>query len=456
MAKPTTVHTCAQCGATFPRWNGKCTECGAWGSISEEKTVTLPPRTKSTVGIAAATLDRLQDVVVENAPRQATRIPEFDRVLGGGIVPGSLILIGGDPGIGKSTLTMQCAGTIAKQGKKVLYISGEESPHQLKLRADRLGVLHPEIYVCATNSFEEAAQLVEQLRPHLLIIDSIQTIATQELESAAGTVSQVRHCAALLMALAKGKGIATILIGHVTKEGSLAGPRVLEHLVDVVLTFEGDRSHTFRLLRGTKNRFGSTNEVGVFQMEATGLTSVPNPSELLLAEKPANTPGSVATATIEGTRPLLVEVQALVSESFFGNPVRSALGLEHARVSMILAVLEKRFGLHIGAQDIYTNIVGGMKITETAADLAIAVALISSFRNRPIGHGVIVCGEIGLSGEIRSVAHADQRINEGRKLGFRRFIIPKNNAKKIAPSPEKREEEILGVASLDEVMESLF
>ncbi|ADU66281.1 DNA repair protein RadA [Desulfurispirillum indicum] len=452
MAKVRSVYQCNQCGSSFPRWNGKCPDCGTWGSISEEKV----PLVQKTSGAPAATPQQtisLEQVTSCATSRIPTSMEELEPVLGGGLVPGSMVLLGGDPGIGKSTLTMQLAGNLCKDGLSILYISGEESLQQLKMRADRLGTAQGKIFVCTSTSLEEVLALLQQTTPQLLIIDSIQTLSSQELDSAAGTVSQIRHCTAALMEQAKANSTATILVGHVTKEGVLAGPRVLEHLVDVVLYFEGDRFQNFRILRSVKNRFGSTNEVGIFEMTAQGLVSVDNPSQMLLAEKPEMASGSVATATMEGTRPLIVEIQSLVSSSFFGNPVRSTIGIDHSRVNMILAVLEKKLGMNISNNDVYTNIIGGIKINETSGDLAVAAALVSSFRNIPLDKQLLIFGEIGLCGEVRSVSQAQLRIQEGRKLGFHHFIVPEQSAKKI---PLRERKGITGVSSVEEVMDHLF
>lgn len=455
MARKRNVHVCVECGAQFPRWSGRCSECGQWGTIAEEAVSLQTGRSGSAPASSAPTtpLHRLHQLDTDHAPRMGIGIAEMERVLGGGIVPGSLILLGGDPGIGKSTLTMQLAGQLSAAGQAVLYVSGEESAQQIKLRADRLQVNQEQIGLLCSTSVAQIEAQVRAHEPRLLVVDSIQTMISEDIESAAGTVSQVRHASSALARLAKELDLPVILIGHVTKDGNLAGPRVLEHLVDVVLSFEGDRTQTLRLLRGLKNRFGATDEVGVFRMEEQGLESVQNPSAMLLAEKPVNTPGSVATATLEGSRSLLVEIQALVSQSFFGNPVRSALGVDHSRVGMMVAVLEKRLGISIGSQDIYTNVVGGMRALEPATDLAIISALVSSFRNQPLGHGLLVFGEVGLSGEVRSVPQALKRVGEARSLGYRRFVMPSNNARSLQASAE---ESLYPVSSVEEMLEVLF
>ncbi|MBB5020768.1 DNA repair protein RadA [Desulfurispira natronophila] len=454
MAKAKSAFQCQECGTTLPRWSGKCPECQQWGTISEERVPLVTASSGKKAIHQPLVKQRLNEI---DSSMEQQRIPtemkEFNRVMGGGIVPGSMILLGGDPGIGKSTLTMQIAGDISCSRLSVLYISGEESPQQLKMRSQRLGVEGYNITVCTSTSLEEVLALQSQLEPDLLIVDSIQTLASNDIESAPGTVSQIRHATAMLMNIAKLHNMAVILVGHVTKEGVLAGPRALEHLVDVVLYFEGDRFQNFRILRGVKNRFGSTNEVGVFEMGAQGLMEVANPSEMLLAEKPSDSSGSVATATIEGSRPLIVEIQSLVSSSYFGNPVRSTIGIERSRVGMVLAVLEKRLGINISNNDIYTNIIGGLKISETSADLAVAASLVSSFRNQPIPADTLLFGEIGLTGEIRSVSQPDVRLQEARKLGFHHFIIPWHSAKKIPPSNDKG---VVGVSSVEQMIDHLL
>jgi DNA repair protein RadA/Sms len=365
----------------------------------------------------------------EVEPRIFTGIRELDRVLGGGLVPGSLILVGGDPGIGKSTLLLQMSAALAASSLRVLYISGEESVRQTRLRADRLGTLSPQLFVMSETDMERIQAAVEQVQPDFLVIDSIQTVYHPDLTSAPGSVAQVRECTGMFMRLAKGKGIATVLVGHVTKEGAIAGPRLLEHMVDCVLYFEGERHHTYRVLRAVKNRFGSTNEIGIFEMKETGLHEVRNPSELFLSERPTGVAGSIVAASMEGTRPVLVELQALVAPTHFPSPRRMASGIDHNRLSLIIAVMEKRLGMFLQNQDAYVNVAGGVKLDEPAMDLAVAVSLASSLRDRPTRPGDVVFGEIGLTGEVRAVSRIDQRIAEAMKLGFKRVILPASSLK---------------------------
>lgn len=418
-AKTTSKYVCSQCGAEFVRWVGRCSECGEWNSVSE---LQVPVRAGHapplpTAPSRALPMDSLPAVEGE---RRSCGVGEFDRVLGGGLVAGSLVLLSGDPGIGKSTLLLQVAHRYSQQHGRVLYVSGEESAHQIKLRADRLGVGGAELYVLAETCVDRVIEAIGELSPALVIVDSVQTLYDGDLESAPGTVSQVRHCAARLMHYAKSSGTPYCLVGHVTKEGAVAGPRVLEHMVDAVLHLEGERSLNYRLLRGLKNRFGSTNELGVFQMQGEGLVEVPNASAAFLHERQAGTCGSAVVATMEGSRPLLVEVQALVTPaSPFGAPRRSANGLDYQRAVMVLAVLEKRAGMALSGQDVYLNVPGGVKIGEPAADLGVALAVTSSFRDRPAHPDLVFCGEVGLTGEVRSVSQPERRAQEARRLGFR-------------------------------------
>lgn len=381
--------------------------------------------------------------------RVRTTNAELNRVLGGGIVPGSLILVGGDPGIGKSTLLLQTSHSLAKAGHKVLYISGEESVRQTKLRADRLGAVSPSLFVLCETNLEFIEEAIDEVQPELVVIDSIQTVYHPAVTSGPGTVSQVRECTGHFMRIAKMKGIATILVGHVTKEGAIAGPRLLEHMVDCVLYFEGERHHTYRVLRAVKNRFGSSNEIGIFEMREEGLVEVSNPSELFLSERPMGVAGSTVVASMEGTRPVLVEIQALVSTTNFPSPRRMATGVDHNRLSLIMAVLEKRVGLFLQTQDAYLNVAGGVKLDEPAVDLAVAIAIASSFKERPTQPHDVVFGEIGLTGEVRGVSRIDQRVKEAQKLGFRRIILPEKSMKGWTPPQGV---ELLGVNTISEAL----
>jgi len=438
MARPRTIHACQACGAQHPRWHGRCPDCGAWESLVEE--TFAAPRAPASAGRggagrsealalrAGAAADekprRLAEIDGDASPRLATGEQELDRVLGGGFVPGSVVLLGGDPGIGKSTLALQLAGRLAAAGRSVLYVSGEESAEQIKLRADRLAGLGGNLRVLTTTRVEALAAPFAELAPSVDVVDSIQTLATDALESAAGSVAQVRESAAQLAATAKRLGAVLLLIGHVTKDGQLAGPRVLEHLVDVVLTFEGDRAHAFRLLRAVKNRFGSTQELGVFQMESDGLAPVANPSELFLEERSTRAPGSCVVPLLEGSRPMLVEVQALVAPAPYGTPRRTTLGLEDARVALLLAVLDRRSPVDLLSQDVYAKAAGGVRVAEPAADLAIALAIASSRLELALPADTAAMGEIGLGGELRRVSRVDVRVAEAARLGFRRLLVP--------------------------------
>ena len=423
MAKPKTTFVCQQCGAASPAYFGRCPSCGSWNSMVE----TIEERRPGVVGQrprATARAQPLNALGATQTERITVPIGELDRVLGGGLVPGSLVLIGGDPGIGKSTLVLQTAAALAATIGPVLYVSAEESAQQIRLRADRLGVAGDRLWVLSETNLAEVIAAAEEQRPALLIVDSIQTVYVEEITSAAGSVSQVRECTARLMQWAKPRDVPVLITGHVTKEGTIAGPRVLEHMVDAVLYLEGDRHHQYRILRAVKNRFGSTDEVGVFEMADAGLREVRNPSEAFLEERTSGAAGSTVAVTIEGTRPILVEVQALTSSTSFGLPRRSANGLDANRLQLLVAVLQKRVGLALGTQDIYANVVGGLRIVEPAADLAVAIAVASSFKDRRVDAGTVAVGEIGLSGELRSVGQLDRRLNEAERLGFTRVVIP--------------------------------
>ncbi len=451
VAKRKTVFICQHCGYESPKWMGKCPGCSQWNALVEERTNPTPRRTQSW----GRALDRAQsvsiiDIEALDEPRILTGMAEFDRVLGGGIVPGSLVLVGGDPGIGKSTLLLQISGILSEKKHKVLYVSGEESIRQMKMRADRIGITSPELMVLAETAVDEIEEQIEREQPAVVIIDSIQTVAHPEVTSAPGSVAQVRECTAAFMNLAKTKGVAVFLVGHVTKEGVIAGPRMLEHMVDAVIYFEGERHHAYRVLRSVKNRFGSTNEMGIFEMKEAGLEEVINPSELFLEERAGGNAGSIVLASLEGTRPVLVELQALVTPTSFGMPRRMATGVDHHRVSLILAVLEKRIGLLLQNQDAYVNVAGGFKLDEPAIDLAIAVSIASSFREKPTDPHDVVIGEIGLTGEVRGVSRIEQRVHEAHKLGFKRIILPQKNAAGLKAPPGIA---IIGVSSVKEAIE---
>ncbi len=419
----TTFFVCQSCGAEHRKWAGQCPDCRAWNSITEQQVVPASIRNGKATPLAATPIT---DIDSSQSPRRSTGLHELDRVLGGGIVPGSAVLIGGAPGIGKSTLLLQASRYLAEQGK-VLYITGEESPQQVRLRGERIGAEHDAVHLAASNDLEAMLATINQLKPATVIIDSIQTTVTSRLSSAPGTVAQVRDCAAGLIQSAKQQGHAMILAGHVTKDGAIAGPRVLEHMVDAVLYFEGDRGHAHRILRAVKNRFGPAGEIGVFEMTDAGLIGIRDASKLFLAERAVDVPGSVILACMEGTRPLLVEVQALVAPTVYATPKRSAVGLDTGRVSMLAAVLERRIGLPLGQQDVYVNVVGGARIIEPAADLAVMLAIISAYQERPVPANMAVFGEVGLTGEIRPVGQPEARVKEATNLGFSQLLLPKEN-----------------------------
>ena len=428
MAKPRTVHACTQCGAQQPRWLGRCPDCGAWDSLVEEPTGGAASANRRRSAGTDAKPVALGQVESDRLPRLESGLPELDRVLGGGLVPGSVTLIGGEPGVGKSTLALQVATRLAERGHGVLYVSGEESAEQIRMRADRLGPIPAAVQVLTETQVEAVLAHWRELAPDFVLIDSIQTMRSERVESAAGSVAQVRESAALLAATAKSENSALVLVGHVTKEGTLAGPRVLEHLVDVVLGFEGDRDHSFRLLRASKNRFGSTQEIGVFTMGADGLVGVANPSELFLAERSTGSPGSCIVPILEGTRPMLLEIQALVAPATYGVPRRTCIGIEDGRVALLLAVLDRRSEVDLLSRDVYVNVAGGVRVSETAADLALCLAIASSRLDAPIPGDTAACGEVGLGGEIRRVPRIDLRILEAGRLGFRRVLVPRSIA----------------------------
>lgn len=443
---------CQHCGNTSPRWIGRCPSCDEWNSYVEERIE--KSKANDIKQAFRPTPIPITDIEGGKEERLPTRIGELDRVLGGGFVPGSVVLVGGDPGIGKSTLALQMLANIATSKLKVLYVTGEESPEQVKLRAKRTGSGSESLFVLAENSVEHIMEELTKLSPHVVVVDSIQTVYTEDFPSAPGSVGQIRECAARLMHYAKSKGTSIFLVGHVTKEGTIAGPRVLEHLVDTVLYFEGERDHPYRILRAVKNRYGSTNEIGVFEMQESGLKEVNNPSEIFLSERPTGASGSVVTPSIEGTRPILVEIQALVSPCNFGVPRRTTIGIDYNRVSLLVAVLEKRAGLNILAQDIFMNVAGGIRIVEPAIDLGVSVALVSSFLNRPIQHALVVFGEVGLSGEVRGVSHVEQRLKEAEKLGFKKCILPRINVERIKSRGNSLS--LVGVTSIENAIEAIF
>ncbi len=453
MASERIHYTCQSCGYRAPRWLGRCPDCGEWNSLVEERAVPVRARKDSTGAAAPAVPVPLSDVDAAATPRLASGIDELDRVLGGGLVPGSVVLIGGDPGIGKSTLVLQALASLARAEHPALYVSGEESREQIKMRAERLKLANRPVLLLTETLIENVLQHARQCRPRVLAIDSVQTMWSAELESAPGNVSQVRECAARCVQLAKELYIPTLLVGHVTKEGAFAGPRVLEHMVDTVLYFEGDRSHAFRILRSVKNRFGSTNEIGVFEMKEEGLVPVGNPSAHFLSERPRGAAGSVVVACMEGTRPVLVEVQALVSPSALATPRRTTLGFDPNRASVLVAVMEKKLGIQLFGQDVFVNAAGGMRVSEPAADLAVIAALGSSYLDRALDPELVVFGEVGLAGEVRGVQHAALRVQEAARLGFRRCLLPRTNLRQVEPGSDL---ECTGVASLDEAWEILF
>jgi len=431
MKPPKVVFVCQECGAQAPKWMGRCVECGAWNSLVEERaadaaTVGKPDNRYAQFG-AGTGAKLYSEVETSNALRLSTGIDEFDRVLGGGVVPGSLVLLGGEPGIGKSTLLLQAAAHFAREVGPVLYASGEESEHQIKSRGDRLGVGAAPLYLLSETCIERILEEIARLKPALVIVDSVQTVFSIKFQSAPGSIGQVREAATQFLFAAKGQNIPTVLVGHVTKDGSLAGPKVLEHVVDTVLYFEGERHHSHRVVRAVKNRFGAISELGVFEMTGTGLRPVPNPSQLFLSERAAGTPGSAVLCCVEGSRPILVEVQALVSTSTYGNARRMAVGIDQNRLSLLLAVLEKRAGLTLAGDDVYVNIAGGMSVEEPAADLGVVAAVASSVRNRSLAPSTALFGEVGLSGEIRGIPQAALRIREAAQMGFSRLVMPSAN-----------------------------
>lgn len=454
MAKAKKRFVCQECGYESPKWMGRCPSCQNWNTMMEERETSAPHLSS---GRSRQTHIQINKVVpitqVEKLeePRFDTGLKELNRVLGGGLVPGSLILVGGDPGIGKSTLLLQTTYQLAQKGMPILYVSGEESLEQIRLRAERLQAIHSTVMVASETDLTVVEAYIEETKPKLVIIDSIQTMFHPEITSAPGSVSQVRECTSQLMRIAKDLGVAIIIVGHVTKAGAIAGPRMLEHMVDAVLYFEGERHHTFRVLRAVKNRFGSTNEIGVFEMKEIGLVEVDNPSEIFLSGRPVGVPGTSVVASIEGTRPVLVELQALVAPTTFVTPKRMATGVDHHRVTMIMAVLEKRLGFFMQNQDAYLNVVGGVRLDEPAVDLGIAVSLVSSFRDQATGAYDLFFGEVGLTGEIRAVSRVEQRVAEAANMGFKRVILPAKNLRGWQP-PDGIE--LVGVRTLEEALDA--
>lgn len=451
--KQKTTFFCKECGFESPKWLGQCPGCKEWDSFVEE------PVVKTAAGRSVTVTEhrepsKLSEIVTNDEVRTLTGIGELDRVLGGGIVTGSLVLVGGDPGIGKSTLLLQMCKQLAEAGKDVLYVSGEESVKQIKMRADRLGTFQKELFLLSETDLDIVTEVIGRKKPEIVIIDSIQTMYREEIGSAPGSVSQVRETTSTLMRLAKSLPVSIFIVGHVTKEGVVAGPRVLEHMVDTVLYFEGDGGASYRFLRGVKNRFGSTDEIGVFEMRGNGLVEVPNPSEYMLAGKPKQAPGSIVVCSIEGTRPILIEVQALVCQTNFNMPRRTSTGTDYNRVNLLMAVIEKRMGVRMGDCDAYINVAGGMRIHEPALDLGIILALLTSYRNQSLDDETICFGEVGLAGEVRAVNMAEQRVLEAAKLGFKRCILPKVNCRQLALTKEQtRGLKLVGIESIHELLE---
>lgn len=446
------VYACQNCGSQSPKWVGRCHDCGQWDSMVEEIFSHKLDKSAKGTNLSKQPPQPITKIELTNEERLESGISELDRVLGGGVVNGSAILIGGDPGIGKSTILLQAMSALAKKGHKVLYISGEESTVQTKMRGKRLGTDSQNLFILAETSLEIITNEIEKLKPKTIVVDSVQTIFTEELSSAPGSISQVKEVAGRLIHISKSTGMATFLVGHVTKDGAIAGPRVLEHMVDTVLYFEGDRGHPFRILRAVKNRFGSTNEIGVFEMKESGLEEVANPSMLFLSERPKGVSGTVVIPSLEGTRPLLLELQSLVAPCNFGAPRRTSMGVDHNRVSLMAAVMEKKVGIKFIDMDIFVNIIGGVKMDEPALDLPLAIAMASSLMDKPIPSDIIIFGEVGLAGEVRGIGQAELRLKEAKKMGFKRALLPKNNLDTI----KKSKMALIGVKSIKEALDVLF
>ena len=449
------VYTCQDCGYTTPKWMGKCPDCGQWHSMVEGKAKAASSAAKSALDLSGpesrpVPIDSVDGIVED---RIGTGIPEMDRVLGGGLVAGSMVLIGGDPGIGKSTLMLQTMQSLAHAGMKVLYVSGEESVRQIKLRSQRTGAGSPNLFVYSEIVLEQILEVLDQEKPQAVVLDSVQTLYSQDLTSAPGSVSQVREVTFRLAMHAKKTGIPMFIVGHVTKDGAIAGPRLLEHMVDTVLYFEGDRNHVYRILRAVKNRFGSTNEIGVFEMAEHGLIEVSNPSAVFLSERPEHAAGSAVTASLEGSRPILLEIQALASPSSFASPRRTVLGLDSNRVALLVAVLEKKVGMPLMDQDVFMNVAGGVRVTEPAVDLAMVCAVASSFLDRPVPRETVLVGEVGLTGEIRGVGQLETRIKEAAKMGFEQCLAPVSSLRNLRPPKGVK---VVGVKSVSQALEQLF
>lgn len=450
-SKKSTVFFCQNCGFESAKWMGQCPGCREWNTFVEEQVSTAALKKNGTQGSTARQKPAvLSEITMEKEDRISTGMQELDRVLGGGVVAGSLTLVGGDPGIGKSTLLLQVCRNFSDAGAKVLYISGEESLKQIKMRAERIGSFNDNLLLLCETNLSLIEDTIRSRKPQIVIIDSIQTMYSEDVSAAPGSVSQVRESTALFLQLAKGLGVSIFIVGHVTKEGTVAGPRVLEHMVDTVLYFEGDRYASYRILRSVKNRFGSTNEIGVFEMREEGLTEVRNPSEYMLSGRPKDACGCVVACTVEGTRPLMVEIQALVCHSNFGIPRRQATGVDFNRVNLLMAVLEKRLGLQMSGCDAYVNLAGGIRIQEPAVDLGMVMAIVSSFKNRPVDESTVVFGEVGLSGEVRAVSLAEQRLQEAVKLGFTTCVMPKANADMLKNTKSIK---VIGVSNVQEAIE---
>ena len=452
MARSKTVYFCSACGHESSKWMGQCPACKQWNTFVEEKVAPTSRKGGAKPGRTSASPMNISEVTVQEEERISTGIHELDRVLGGGIVKGSLSLVGGDPGIGKSTLLLQVCRNMANAGKKVLYVSGEESMHQIKLRAERIGTFEREMLLFCETSLNEISNAILKSSPEFVVIDSIQTMYNEEMTSAAGSVSQVREVTGQMMRLAKEHNIAVFIVGHVTKEGVVAGPRTLEHMVDTVLYFEGEREAAYRILRGVKNRFGSTNEIGVFEMCGNGLMDVENPSKTMLNGRPVDASGSVVVCSMEGTRPILIEIQALISPTSFQMPRRTAVGIDYNRVNLLMAVLEKRVGFQLGGCDAYVNLAGGMRLGEPAIDLGVVMAIASSYKNVAVPEDTIIFGEVGLVGEVRAVSGGEARIKEAQKLGFRRCILPKANMETLKTQPKMQ---LMGVTNIREALDYL-
>jgi DNA repair protein RadA/Sms len=453
MPKQKTIYTCSLCGYQSPKWLGKCPDCDQWNSFYEEVKVSPSRYSALNTETSNSSPTPINEIALNTDNRILTDIKELDRVLGEGLVQGAVVLIGGDPGIGKSTLALQAITKLALKNKSVLYISGEESLKQLRMRAERLGSLPENLFILAETALEKIIQEIRNIKPQIIIIDSVQTVYTSDLESAPGSVSQIRETCAKLINLSKETDTSAFLIGHVTKEGAIAGPRVLEHMVDTVLYFEGDRGHSYRILRAVKNRFGSTDEIGVFEMGQSGLSEVKNPSELFISERPYNSSGSVVVPSIEGTRPILVEIQALVTPTSLSLPRRTAIGLDSNRASILIAVIEKKLGITMYNQDVFLNVAGGVRLSEPGIDLGVITAIVSSKLDQPVPSDTVICGEVGLTGEVRSISQTSVRINEAERLGFTKCILPKKSLKNTQKDQSIK---IKGVESISEAMESIF